>query len=99
MTSHLIAEACYPDRNPPEVHYLYLVETGDGYAFRAGEVIGKGVAAGGGEGMFTMDGLKAMARYDEFIRDIRCDWLADILSDQCLSEQEKYREICSRLGS
>ena len=93
MKSHVISEVQYLDRTPTEIHYLKVNETETGYSFTAGEVIGQGFGAGGGEGMFDIESLQAMTRYKQFLIDIDCLWLDDILKNSNISDQEKYFEI------
>lgn len=99
MTAQLVSEVQYPDRNPPEIHYLYVDRSESGYLFRAGEVIGKGVAAGGGEGTFTVDAFRNRRGYERFLKDIQCEWIQDILDNPGLADNEKFLAIldhCNR---
>ncbi len=96
MPTHLVSEVQYPERNPHEIHYLFLEERESGFYFRAGEVIGKGVASGGGEGKFDITSLLNMNCYADFIRDIECEWIDAVLVNPNLTENEKYLEILDR---
>ncbi|WNO10017.1 hypothetical protein [Teredinibacter sp. KSP-S5-2] len=96
MKRHLISMVCYTDRSPREAHYLYVAEECGQYCFYAGEVIGSGVAAGGGEGRFDLAGLVDMAGYRQFLNDIQCEWIDSILTDKELSEENKYLTLIER---
>ena len=99
MKTYVISEVQYLDRSPKEVHYLKVNETETGYSFTAGEVIGQGFGAGGGEGTFDIESLQAMKMYNQFLIDIDCLWLDDILKNSNISDQEKYLDIIKRANN
>ncbi|MAD45488.1 MAG: hypothetical protein CMI02_02010 [Oceanospirillaceae bacterium] len=96
MAKYLVSQIHYPDRNPPETHYLLIDESHGEFNFRAGAVIGRGVAAGGGEGVFSIDSLQKVQSYRKFLRDIKREWIDEILSSSQHSETEKYLMIIER---
>ncbi|MBB1333484.1 hypothetical protein H5154_08205 [Pseudoalteromonas sp. SR44-5] len=96
MATHLVSEVQHLDRNPPEIHYLMLEESDNKYYFRAGEVIGRGVASGGGEAKFDISSLLKMNGYETFLRDTDCEWMHEILINENTTENEKYLKVLNR---
>lgn len=93
---HPISSCQYTDLNPPEVHYLDINKNGDDHRFIAGEIIGRGVAAGGGEGSFT---LTEFIKKDWLLKHLKksgCEWVLPIINDATLSERDRFKLIISR---
>ncbi len=96
MKKHIISAVQYIERSPKEEHYLYIYEKDNEYEFVAGEVIGQGFGAGGGEGTFDVKGLLSMKHYSKLLNNINCQWIDEILRDDSLSTNEKYIKIIQK---
>ncbi len=83
----------YLDRNPVEAHYVDIELTDAGYVFIAGEVIGRGVAAGGGEGKHSLAAFSQQPGLDNILAQAGCTWMKPLLQQTNLSEAQVFERI------
>ncbi len=87
----------YPDLNPPEVHYIEIDKEEDEYRIVSGAIIGRGVAAGGGEGVFKLEEVIGTDWFRESVQKADCEWLITILSDVSLSPKKRFETVLEKI--
>ena len=96
MARFLIESVDYIDRNPKETHYLYISEENGVFEFIAGEVIGQGIGAGGGEGYFKIPEFRNFIPRTKFLQDIGGEWIREELERDNLVDEKIYENILNR---
>ena len=94
-----ISSKQYLDRNPVEAHYVDIETTDSGYIFIAGEVIGRGVAAGGGEGKHGLTAFSQLPDLDHTLTQAGCTWMKPLLQQTNVSEAQVFERIIAYAAS